>query len=202
MAGVAGASDNGIAVVGVAPGVRLHGVKVLDCAGRGTDLNALSGLEWVIGNGRKPGVITMSFGGPISRAFDDGVQRALNAGFVVVTAAGNDHKDACKFSPAHMGTLQGVITVGASTKRSRPATFTNRGDCVDVYAPGVRIVSTYLNGALAAATGTSASAPHVAGAAALYLSNNGSASPAAVESAIKSSAVHMGRLLRLNAATF
>ena len=148
-------------------------------------------------NGQKPGVVTMSFGGPISAAFDEAVRRTLNAGFVVVAAAGNDGADSCKKSPAHMGSLDGVITVGASSKNDRPAGFSDWGPCVDVYAPGVRITSTYINSSLAIASGTSASAPHVAGAAALYLSGNGGATPAAVESAIKSKAITNGKFHRL-----
>jgi subtilisin family serine protease len=206
MAGIVGAIDNGSGVVGVAPGVRLHGIKVLDCSGHGTDLDALAGLEWVIAHGVHPSVITISFGGPISRPFDDGIRRAVGAGFVITIAAGNSHKDACKISPAHMGTLAGVITVGATTVKDRVAAFSNGGSCVDIYAPGVGNDSTYLNGTFARATGTSASAPHVAGVAALYLAGPGSDAPADAEAAIKSNAVHIGSsrrgLLRASSAAF
>jgi subtilisin family serine protease len=206
MAGIVGAIDNASGVVGVAPGIRVHGVKVLDCSGKGTDLNALSGLDWVIANGQKPGVITMSFGGPISQAFDDGVRRAVAAGYTVIAAAGNEHRDACKLSPAHMGTLDGVITVGATTTKDRPASFSNFGKCVDVWAPGVKILSYFPGGQLASATGTSASAPHVAGVAALYLQGNTGAAPATVEGAVKTNAVHIGStrkpLLRASSANF
>jgi subtilisin family serine protease len=202
MAGIAGARDNADGVVGVAPGVKVHGIKVLDCNGRGTDVNAIAGVDWVVRYGGRPSVITMSFGGPISRAFDDAVKRAVDAGFVVITAAGNDHKNACNISPAHMGALDGVITVGATTKRDGRASFSNFGPCVDMYAPGVRILSYFLNGNLAWATGTSASAPHVAGVAALYLSGHGGDSPAAVEAAVKAHAVHVGSFLRASSADF
>ena len=101
MAGIVGAIDNGSGVVGVAPGVRLHGVKVLDCAGRGTDLDALAGLEWVIGHGAHPSVITMSFGGPISRVFDDGIRRAVNAGFTITIAAATAAGTRATSRPAH-----------------------------------------------------------------------------------------------------
>ncbi|HZN14608.1 MAG TPA: S8 family peptidase [Acidimicrobiales bacterium] len=194
MAGIVGAIDNTSGVVGVAPGVKVHGIKVLDCSGHGTDVNAIAGVDWVVANGGRPSVITMSFGGPISRAFDDAVKRAVAAGFTVITAAGNDHKNACSISPAHLGEMDGVITVGASTKRDRPASFSNFGPCVDMYAPGVQIPSYFLNGQLAIATGTSASAPHVAGVAALYLAGTGSDTPAAVEAAVKSHAVRVGNI--------
>ena len=148
----------------------------------------------------------MSFGGPISQPFDEGVRRAVAAGFTVIAAAGNEHQNACTLSPAHMGELNGVITVGATTKNDRRASFSNFGPCVDVYAPGVRIPSYHLNSRLANATGTSASAPHVAGAAALYLSGSGGESPAEVEAAVKAAAVRVGNarsaLLRASSAPF
>ena len=206
MAHIAGAIDNTSGVVGVAPGVRLHGVKVLDCSGRGTDVHALAGLDWVVQNGARNSVITMSFGGPISVPFDEGVRRAVASGFTVIAAAGNEHRNACNLSPAHMGTLAGVITVGATTQRDRRGSFSNFGPCVDMYAPGVRIPSYVLNGELALATGTSASAPHVAGTAALYRAGGGSSNPADVEAALKNAAVRLGRGrntgLRVNAASF
>jgi subtilisin family serine protease len=205
MAGIVGAADNTIGVVGVAPSVRVHGVKVLDCTGKGTDVNAIAGLDWVVQNGAHPSVITMSFGGPISQAFDDAVRRAVGAGFTIITAAGNDHKDACSISPAHMGELDGVITVGASTKGDGRASFSNYGKCVDMYAPGVRIPSLFIGGNLASATGTSASAPHVAGVAALLKAVH-DVSPPEVEAALKSKAVNIGSrrhpVLRVSAVGF
>jgi aqualysin 1 len=196
MAGIAGAFDNDTGVVGVAPGVVLHGIKVLDCSGRGSDFDALSGLEWIIANGSRPAVVTMSFGGPLSRVLDDGIRRVVASGFVVTVAAGNSSRNACNISPAHMGEMAGVITVGASTTRDRPAAFSNGGPCVDMYAPGVKITSTHLGGGYASATGTSASAPHVAGVAALYLIGPGSDAPADVEAAVKANALRIGSARR------
>jgi hypothetical protein len=206
-AAVVGALDDANGVVGVAPGVRLHGVRVLDCNGRGTTTDVVGGLDWIVAHGVKPAVVQMSFGAQtIDRAFDESITRAVNAGFVITDAAGNDHVDACKQSPAHMGTLAGVITVGATGRKDAPASFSNFGSCVDVWAPGVRVTSDFLNGSLAVGSGTSASAPHVAGVAALYLAGNAGASPSGVESAIKNAAVHIGRtrrpLLRTSSASF
>ena len=203
MAGIVGAIDNDSGFVGVAPGVRVHGVKALDCKGRGTATSAIAGVDWVVAHGARPAVITMSFGGPISKPFDDAVTRAVAAGFVVTTAAGNEHRDACKLSPAHMGTLNGVITVGATNQKDKPAAFSNTGKCVDMWAPGVNIPSYWLNGAIAIATGTSGSAPHVAGVAALYLTGSGSKAPADAEAALKSHAVKIkANLLRVSALGF
>jgi subtilisin family serine protease len=206
MAGIAAAIDNAAGFVGVAPGARVHGVKVLDCSGKGTDVNVVAGLDWIIANGARPSVITMSFGGPISQTFDAAVRRAVDAGFTVITAAGNEHRDACRLSPAHMGELNGVITVGATTKNDKPAGFSNFGKCVDMWAPGVRVPSFYLDGQAALGTGTSDSAPHVAGAAALYLTGSGSKAPADVEAALKSNAVRIGTarksILRVSSANF
>lgn len=203
MGGIVGAIDNGSGVVGVAPGVRVNGVRVMDCSGRGTDLDALAGLEWIIGNGVRPSVITMSIGGPISRAFDDGVRRAVSAGFLVVVAAGNDGRSACNLSPAHLGgETAGVITVGATNNRDALAGFSNRGPCVDMYAPGTRITSTWLRSGFAIASGTSVSAPHVAGVAALFIAGPGSDAPGDVEAALKANAVRisLGRLRASSAA--
>ncbi len=206
MAGIVGAADNGIGVVGVAPSVRVHGVKVLDCGGKGTDAHAVAGLDWVVQHGARPSVITMSFGGPISAPFDAAVRRAVEAGFAVFAAAGNDHANACNSSPAHMGEMDGVITVGATTDRDRLAPFSNGGPCVDVYAPGVSIPSLTPTGGLALATGTSASAPHAAGVGALAKAANGGLLPAQLEAQIKQHAVRIGgarrSVLRVSSAEF
>jgi subtilase family protein len=208
MAGIIGALDNTVGVVGVAPGVHIHGVKVLDCKGRGTDVNAISGLNWIKANGHAPAVINMSFGGPISPAFDDAVKNLVASGYTVTVAAGNNRKNACSISPAHLGSLPGILDVGAVTKKDGPAGFSNFGPCVDMWAPGVAIPSLFLNGNLAIASGTSASSPHVAGGAALWLANH-SGTPADVEAALKAAAISLrhgtfknGPFIRLNVASF
>jgi hypothetical protein len=114
------------------------------------------------------------------------VQNAVNAGFVVVVAAGNSGTDACRFSPA---AAPNALTVGAIDRNDSEASFSNFGPCVDLYAPGVDIVSLGLaNGSSAVKSGTSMATPHVAGAAALYISQNPGSSASEVTLALKANA--------------
>ena len=117
--------------------------------------------------------------------------------------------DACNFSPSRNGPVDGVMSVAAVDINEQEADFSNFGDCVDIWAPGVDVLSTALGGGTTTLSGTSMSSPHVAGAAALYLSNNPTATPAQVESAIKAAAVATGTnskdgrpIVRLNVGGF
>jgi serine protease len=125
----------------------------------------------------------MSFGSAISSSIDRAVQNLINSGFSSITSAGNNNDDACKYSP---GDLPDVVTVGATDNRDYRSGTSNFGRCVDVFAPGVNVLSTWNNPAepIGALSGTSVSSPHVAGAAALYLEANPSASPQEVQAAI------------------
>ncbi|HMW52959.1 MAG TPA: S8 family peptidase [Zoogloea sp.] len=193
VAGTIGARDDTTSVVGMAPYVRLTGVKVLDCTGSGSDSTVIKGLDWVTANAVKPAVANMSLGGGASSALDAAVTRAVNAGVVFAIAAGNSSAKACNYSPARVGgSLNGAITTAATDSSNKEASFSNYGSCVDTWAPGVSILSTYLNSGVATMSGTSMASPHVAGAAALYLARNPTASPAAVEAAIKQAAVRTG----------
>jgi len=125
-------------------------------------------------------------------ALDDAVRASINAGIVYTIAAMNSSADACRFSPARLGV---AITVAASDRNDRQASFSNYGSCVDLYAPGVAVVSAFNTGDSSWATyyGTSMAAPHVAGTAAQYLEAHPGASPAEVTSAILS-ATSKGRI--------
>lgn len=173
----------GGASYGVAKGVTLHAVRVLDCKGAGTTSGAISGVDWVTAHHRSPAVANMSLGGGASAALDQAVQRSIAAGVTYAIAAGNAAADACASSPAR---LPAAITVGASNYYDAQASFSNFGPCVDLYAPGQNVTSAWATGDAATQTmsGTSMATPHVTGAAALYLSVNPSATPAQVASAL------------------
>lgn len=193
VAGTIGARDDSTYVVGMAPGVRLTGVKVLDCSGAGTTSSVIKGVDWVTANAVKPAVANMSLGGGTSAMLDAALGRAVSAGVVFAIAAGNSAVDACTQSPARVGGgLAGALTIAATDSGDAEAGFSNYGSCVDLWAPGVAIPSTYLNSGLASASGTSMASPHVAGAAALYLSRYTTATPAGVEAALRQGAATPG----------
>jgi serine protease len=170
---------------GVAKGVNIHPVRVLGCDGSGSYSGIIAGMDWVVQNRVRPAVANMSLGGGFSQSVNDAVQRMVNAGVTVVVAAGNDNSNACSYSPASAAS---AITVGSTTRTDARSSFSNYGNCLDIFAPGSSITSASntSNTATAVLSGTSMAAPHVAGAAALYLSTNTSASPAAVASALNS----------------
>lgn len=172
---------------GVAKGVTLVAVRVLDCSGSGTTTGVISGVDWVRQNAVRPAVANMSLGGGASASLDQAVNNAINAGIPFVVAAGNSSSNACNFSPARVAA---AVTVGATDATDTRATFSNFGSCLDLFAPGVRIVSAWntSNTATATLSGTSMAAPHVTGAVARYLSTNPTASPSAVTSWLVSNA--------------
>jgi subtilisin family serine protease len=173
---------------GVAKGVSLVAVRVLDCSGSGTNSGVIAGVNWVATNAIKPAVANMSLGGGVSQAVDDAVTGAVNAGVVMCVAAGNGDQfgnavDACTTSPAR---APAAITVSATDSTDRKASFANTGTCVDIFAPGVSITSAWDTSTTATNTisGTSMATPHVCGAAALYIGLNPTATVAAVTSAL------------------
>lgn len=173
---------------GVAKQATIVPVRVLGCTGSGSSSAILDGIDWAISQkGSAPAVINMSLGASGFTPIDDAVARATAAGITVVSAAGNENQNACNVSPAR---APSGITVGATTSTDARASFSNWGTCVDIFAPGNAITAA-LNGTASASTiksGTSMAAPHVAGAAALYLAAYPQASPAQVTAALNGSA--------------
>jgi subtilisin family serine protease len=170
-------------VHGVAKGVRLYAVRVLNCSGSGTNSGVIAGVDWVTTNRVLPAVANMSLGGSASTAVDTAVNNSINAGVTFAVAAGNSNANACNYSPARAAA---AITVGATTSSDARASYSNYGTCLDLFAPGSSITSAWYTSDSATNTisGTSMASPHVAGVAALYLQANPGASPSTVRNAI------------------
>lgn len=177
----------GSAKYGVAKAANLIAVKVLGSNGSGSMSDVVGGVVWAatqaanklvaakaefLATGKtthKGSVSNMSLGGGKSQALDDAVNRAVDSGMHFAVAAGNDNRDACSYSPA---AAEKAVTVGASTLGDERAYFSNFGSCVDVFAPGLGILSTYIGSPSASTTlsGTSMASPHTAGMLAYLLS--------------------------------
>ncbi|HEY8166633.1 MAG TPA: S8 family serine peptidase [Gemmatimonadaceae bacterium] len=171
---------------GVAKSVTLVAVRVLNCSGSGTWSGVIAGLDYVTGDTRRPAVGNMSLGGGASTSVDDAVKRTIASGVAMAVAAGNGNQggraqDACKYSPAR---VPEAMTIGATDKTDTKTSWSNYGNCVDWFAPGLGITSDWLNGGTNTISGTSMATPHTTGVAALYLQGNSSATPQQVRDAL------------------
>lgn len=165
---------------GVAKGVTLVPVRVLDCSGSGSYSGVIAGIDWAAGQtSRRPAVANLSLGGAYSSAVNSSVAGAVAKGVTMVVAAGNSNADACASSPA---SEPSALTVAATDRYDARASYSNYGQCVDLFAPGSSVTSSWYTSTNASATlsGTSMASPHVAGMAALALAANGTATPATV----------------------
>ncbi|GAB7045643.1 S8 family peptidase [Catenuloplanes indicus] len=172
---------------GVAKNASIVGVRVLDDNGSGTTAGVIAGVNWVTNNAVKPAVANLSLGGGASTSLDTAVRNSIASGVTYTIAAGNSGVNAGSTSPAR---VTQALTVGATSSTDARASWSNYGSVLDLFAPGVSITSAWTasNTATYTGSGTSFSAPHVAGTAAQYLSANPSASPATVHSAVVNNA--------------
>jgi subtilisin family serine protease len=195
VAGIIAAKDNGDFTVGVAPGAPVTGVKVVNCDGITLPSYIIQGVDWVTANAVKPAVANVSLGGLIPIiALNTAVQNSATSGVFYAVAAGNGNPfngqalNACYSSPAGAGynannVPNGVVTAGATNMADQEASFSNFGVCVNLWAPGVNVTSTWLmsDGGTITASGTSFASPYVAGGAALLLSRYPTLHPILVE---------------------
>ena len=154
-----------------------------NCQGSGSNSGVIAGVDWVTANHVGPSVANMSLGGGVSSALDSAVSNSINSGVSYAIAAGNSNANACNSSPARVAAAN---TVGATTNTDARASFSNFGTCLDIFAPGNNITSSWNTSDTATNTisGTSMATPHVTGAIALYLQTNPAASPATVTQAL------------------
>lgn len=194
VAGIIGALNNTIGVVGVGPQIDLYAVKVLDRRGSGYLSDVIEGLDWAIAN--KMQVVNMSLGTSSDvLSFREAVKKVNAKGIVQVAAAGNNG-GAVNYPAAYPE----VIAVSATDKTDKIASWSSRGPEVDLAAPGVNIYSTYKGSAYSTLSGTSMASPHVAGTAALVLSQpercdlsgDGICDPAEVQQRLEATAKDLG----------
>jgi subtilisin family serine protease len=166
---------------GVAKAAKIVAVRVLDNNGSGTLAGVAAGIDWVGNNAVKPAVANLSLGGGANATLDTAVRNAIAKGVTFAVAAGNSNANASGYSPAR---VTEAITVGATTNTDARASYSNYGSVLDIFAPGSNITSAWNTSDSATNTisGTSMATPHVAGAAARYLSTNPGATPAQVAS--------------------
>lgn len=175
VAGIIGASEEGSGVIGVAPEVKFLIVKVLGADGSGSYEGIINGIDyatnWVGANGERVRVMNMSLGGSedVPQMYD-AIKRACAKGIAVCVASGNEgDADESSNEYSYPGYYNECIEVSASDENFKLAPFSNNNDQVDVIAPGVNVLSTYMGGQYAKLSGTSMATPHVTGAIALLI---------------------------------
>jgi subtilisin family serine protease len=179
---------------GVAKGVSLVAVRVLNCSGSGTWSGVIAGINYVTAQhaAGAPAVANMSLGGGASSSVDTAVRNSILDGVSYAIAAGNGNaggkgQNACNYSPARVSE---AMTIGATDRTDTKPRWSNYGSCVDLFAPGVSVTSSWYtsNTATNTISGTSMATPHVAGVAAQYLQSNTAASPATVRNVLYNNA--------------
>ncbi|PPK64352.1 S8 family peptidase [Actinokineospora auranticolor] len=179
MAGIAGGET-----YGVAKGVTIVPVRVLNNSGSGSNAAVIAGIDWITAHASGPSVVNMSLGGPPNQALDDAVRRSIAAGVVYSVAAGSSAGQASRNSPARVAE---AITTAAIDSSDRATSNSNFGPLVDLYAPGSGITGPWITSDTAGNTisGTSTATAHTTGAVALRLARHPDSTPAEVQDALK-----------------
>lgn len=184
-AGIIGAEQNGIGVVGVSPKVKIMPLKFLDSQGSGTTESAVAAINYAVRMGAK--VISNSWGGGgRSELLNQAIQNAINKGVIVVAAAGNEANN-IDSKPSYPASYSGVISVASSDASDKLSSFSNYGQSVTIAAPGSNILSSVIGNSWAYLSGTSMATPQVSGAFALALAVKPNASAAQLRQAMCSS---------------
>lgn len=160
---------------GVAKGVQLHAVKILNCRGSGTTSATIEAIDWVTAHAQKPAVANTSWNWTWSDTLAASLTSMMDSGVFLATSGGNTGADSCDRLPR---ALTQATAVGATERTDQRASYSSVGACIDLYAPGSAILSTQPGNTTASFNGTSMATPHVAGTAALYKSANGDTSQA------------------------
>ena len=192
-AGIVGAADNDIGVLGVAPTASLYGVKVLNSGGGGYYSNIIAGIQWSVNNDVQ--IISMSFGGDsYSQALQEACDAAYNSGVLLVAAAGNDGNDLWGGygSVDYPAKYDSVIAVAATNSNDERPYWSSKGPAVELAAPGVNIYSTYWDDTYTTKQGTSMACPHVSGTAALVMAFDPGLSNVEVRGRLQTTADDLG----------
>lgn len=168
----------GSTLYGVAKGVSLHAVKILNCAGSGKTSATIKGVDWVTGHAVKPAVANTSWNWTYDATLAAALTNMINSGVFLATSAGNTGADSCDRLPRN---ITAALAVAATESNDARASYSSTGTCVDVYAPGSSILSTLPGNTTGVYSGTSMATPHAAGVAALYKATNGDASQSTIE---------------------
>jgi uncharacterized repeat protein (TIGR02543 family) len=192
VAGIIGADNNDIGVVGIAPDASIYAIKALDNSGDGYLSDIIKGIDWAISNDMD--IINLSLGADSSMMiFEDAVNRAYQADVLVVAAAGNDGTASGSGDTVdYPARYDSVIAVAAIDEQNNRAEFSSTGSSVEVTAPGVNIKSTYLNGSYVIMSGTSMATPYVSGDIALLMEANPSLNAVQIRQMLRENVIDLG----------